>query len=127
MKLFNPTSKHPARAVQAWQILVGQAMNRQTITYLGLSRLMYGKDAQGVLDKILGHIAFYCIDSELPPLTSIVVGKGRGTPGDDIPVDLSQINTQREEVYEFNWYNVYPPSENGLQSAFDHHCKKKIS
>ena len=89
MKLFNPSSKHPARAVQAWQILVGKAMNRQTITYLELSRLMYKKDAQGVLDKILGHIAYYCIDNKLPALTSIVVGKGRGTPGRDIPVDLS--------------------------------------
>lgn len=121
MKLFNPSSPHPARAVQAWQILVGKAMNRQTITYLELSKLMYGKPAQGVLDQILGHIAYYCIDNKLPPLTSIVVGKGRGTPGHDIPVDLSQIDTQREKVYERDWYDVYPPSENELKSASDHH------
>jgi hypothetical protein len=121
MKLFNPTSPHPARAVQAWQILVGKAMNRQTITYLALSRLMYHTDAAGVLDQILGHIAFYCIDNKIPPLTSIVVGKGRGTPGDEIPVDLLQIDTQREKVYECDWYDVYPPSEDELKSAFDRH------
>ena len=121
MKLFNPTSPHPARAVQAWQILVGKAMNRQTITYLELSQLMYHKDAAGVLDQILGHIAFYCIDNELPPLTSIVVGKGRGTPGEDIPVDVSQIDTQREKVYECDWYDVYPPSKSDLKSVFDRH------
>ncbi len=57
MKLFNPTSAHPERAVQAWQILVGKAMNRQTVTYLGLSRMMYQRNASGVLDRILGHIA----------------------------------------------------------------------
>ena len=45
MKVFNPSSPHPARAVQAWQIIVGIAMNRQTITYEGLSRLMYQKKA----------------------------------------------------------------------------------
>lgn len=121
MKLFNPTSQHPARAVQAWQILVGQAMDRKTITYLALSHLMYHKDAAGVLPQILGHIAFYCIDNELPPLTSIVVRKGGGTPGDEIPVDLSQIDTQREKAYEFDWYDVYPPSENEMKSAFDRH------
>ena len=30
MRTFNPHSQHPARAVQAWQILVGKAMNRPT-------------------------------------------------------------------------------------------------
>jgi hypothetical protein len=65
VKTFNPTAEHPARAVQAWQILVGKAMNRQTVTYEGLSKLMYGKEAAGVLAGILGHIAFYCEDSNI--------------------------------------------------------------
>ena len=69
MTRYNPSSKHPIRAVQAWMILVGAAMNRQTLTYQGLSQKMYGKSASGVLDKILGHVAFYCEDNELPPLT----------------------------------------------------------
>ena len=92
MRSFNPSATHAARAVQAWQILVGKAMNRQTITYEGLSRLMYGKDAAGVLNRILGHIAFFCIDSGLPPLTSIVVGKRRETPGEEIPIDPATID-----------------------------------
>ena len=82
-------------------------MRRETVTYLGLSRLMYQKDAGGVLHQILGHIAFYCIDNKLPSLNSIVVGKGRGTPGADIPLDLSQIDAEREKVYEYPWFNVY--------------------
>jgi hypothetical protein len=88
MRKFNPSSKNPDRALQAWLILVGRAMNRQTLTYEGLAQLMYRRNAAGVLDKILGHIAFYCIDEGLPPLTSIVVGKKRGAPGHDIPIDL---------------------------------------
>jgi len=117
MAQFNPSSKHPARAIQAWVILVGAAMNRQTLTYLGLSQLMYRRNAAGVLDKILGHIAFYCIEQGLPPLTSIVVGKGRGTPGQDIPLDVTSLDGARERVYAYDWYDEYPPTEDELAAA----------
>ena len=123
MKSFNPSSPHPARAVQAWQILVGMAMRRQTTTYEDLSGLMYNKKAQGVLDRILGHIAFYCIDNELPALTSIVVGKRRGTPGHDIPIDISLIDKEREKVYKHNWYDTYPPLEAQLMAAYERHIE----
>jgi len=119
MKNFNPSSKHPVRAVQAWQILVGAGMNRQTLTYEGLSLLMYNKKAAGVLNEILGHIAFYCLDNDLPALTSIVVGKERGTPGKEIPLDLEKADEERENVYKFNWYDVYPPSSKQLSKAFE--------
>jgi hypothetical protein len=119
MNRFNPSSSQAARAVQAWQILVGKAMNRQTITYEDLSCFMYNKKAQGVLSKTLGHIAFYCNDNKLPGLTSIVVGKWRGTPGCEIPVDRTRIDALREKVYKYNWYNIYPPSEEELEFSFD--------
>lgn len=118
---FNPSSPHPARAVQAWQILVGLAKNRQTITYGGLSKLMYGKRAQGVLAKILGHVAFFCEDEDLPPLTSIVVVKGVGVASDGIPVDQTRLDEYREQVYDFDWYDLYPPSEAQLTAAYDAH------
>ena len=118
MNSFNPTSKHQHRAVQAWQILVGAAMNRQTLTYEGLSKLMYQKKAAGVLDRVLGHIAFYCIENELPALTSIVVGKKRGTPGEDIPIDPATLDAEREKVYATDWYDIYPPSAEEFHNAF---------
>lgn len=121
MQRFNPSSSHPERAVQAWQILIGAPMNRQTYTYLGLSRLMYGHDAAGVLDKILGHIAFHCIGHDLPPLTSIVVGKGRGTPSHDIPIDLAQADIECERVYAWDWYDTYPPHADELAAAYNQH------
>jgi hypothetical protein len=123
VRRFNPKSAHPVRAVQAWQILVAAAMNRQTITYLGLSQQMYEKAAAGVLDKILGHIAYYCNENKLPPLTAIVVGKGRGIPGRDIPVDRTKVDRLRESVYGFKWYNVVPPSPEELKAAFDSNFK----
>ena len=92
-------------------------MNRQTFTYLGLSQLMYRRNAAGVLDRILGHIAFYCIEQGVPALTSIVVGQGRGTPGLDIPIDATTLNSSREQVYTHDWYNEYPPTEAELAAA----------
>jgi hypothetical protein len=117
MPQFNPSSKHPARALQAWIILVGAAMNRQTLTYEGLSVKMFQRKAAGVLDKILGHVAFYCIEQGLPPLTSIVVGKGRGTPGQDIPLEPAALDSARERVYAYDWYDEIPPSQDELAAA----------
>jgi len=97
---FNLTAQHPDRAVQAWQILVGMAMNRQMVTYKGLGELMFRRRAAGVLNEILGHIAFYCNKNKLPPLTSIVVGKKRGTPGEGIPADPATLDKRREKVYQ---------------------------
>ncbi|GHT91140.1 hypothetical protein AGMMS49545_06410 [Betaproteobacteria bacterium] len=118
MNRFNPSSNHPLRAVQAWQILVGAAMNRQTLTYLRLSELMYDKPAQGVLDHILGHIAFFCKDNGLPILTCIVVNQETGLPGQDIPMSHDQLNAERERVYIEHWYDIQPPSAEALRVAF---------
>lgn len=121
MLRFNPKATRPARAVQAWQILSGKAMNRQTLTYEDLSLLMFRRRAAGVLDGTLGHIAFYCIDNDLPPLSLIVVGKNRGRPGDEIPVDPATIDEDREKVYRYDWYDVRPPSEEELSVAYSAH------
>jgi hypothetical protein len=121
MQTFNPSATRPARAVQAWQILVGKAMNRQTLTYEDLALLMFRRHAAGVLDATLGHIAFYCIENDLPPLTSIVVGKHRGRPGGDISIDLESLDEQREKVYRYDWYNARPPSEEELTEAYSRH------
>ena len=118
MRQFNPKATRPARAVQAWQILVGKAMNQQRVTYETLGKLMFQGKAEGVLDRILGHVAFYCLDNDLPPLTCIVVNKRTGRSGADIPIDLAKVDELREQVFGFDWYNVYPPSEAELAEAY---------
>ena len=124
MKKFNPNTTQLARAVQAWQILVGKAMTRQTITYLDLSRLMYKKEAQGVLGDVLASILFYCNDNDLPILTVIVVGQNSGKPGPGAlrdPANMHSttldIDEERERVYATDWYDIYPPAEAELISA----------
>lgn len=119
--LFNPTASHAARAVQAWQILVGRARDRQTLTYESLSEVMFQKPAAGVLAAILGHIAFFCGDEGLPPLNCIVVGKHVGTPGHGIPTNPADVDAERERVYAYDWFNLYPPTESALKAAYDAH------
>ena len=65
---------------------------------VGLDRLTiwHRWNGHACLWLILGHVAFYCIDEGLPALTSIVVGKGRGTPGRDIPLNIAQTDAERE-------------------------------
>ena len=119
VKTFNPTASHPLRALQAWQILIGAASNRQTLTYEGLGQIMYGKKAGGVLAQILGHIALWCTKRKLPEINSIVVGKGKGKPGHGIPLSAGDTSdVEREKVYKFNWYNLQPPTEAELLAAY---------
>jgi hypothetical protein len=122
MKRFNPTATEPVRAVQAWQILVGAAMNRQTLTYKGLAKLMFQREAAGVLAGILGHIAFYCIDHNLPPLTSVVVKLDQGTPGVRIPIDRAELDAEREKVYAMDWNDICPPNEVELHACYKNHA-----
>lgn len=80
---------------------------------------MYKKKDAGVLDKIFGHVAYHCNENDLPPLTSVIVGKGRGTPGEDIPMNLKEFDARSEEVYAFDWYDEYPPSAADLKEAYE--------
>ena len=108
---------HPERAAQVWQILVAAAMDRRTMTYLGLSELMYGRPASGVLDAILGHVAHFCNEHSLPPLTSIVVNKATGVPGDGIPIE--NLPNVREEVYDFDWFDILAPTPKQLKKSYE--------
>lgn len=116
VRKFNPQSTQAGRALQAWQILISAAMNRQIHTYKTLSILMFGKPATNVLSGVLGNIAFYCNENDLPPLTVLVVNSETGLPGEKIPVS-EDLNSLRETVYNFDWYDIYPPTEQELKDA----------
>lgn len=120
MQTFNPSSSMSLRAVQAWQILVHVAAERRTITYESLAYIMFERPAQGVLNRILGHIAFYCKDEGLPMLTVLVVNKDTGRPGNNIPLDRmpESVDTERERVYDEHWFNIVPPTVDDLRAAY---------
>lgn len=107
---FNPRASRPERALQAWQILISLAANRQTITYEKLGDAMFGRRAAGVLAQTLDLIARHCKAHGFPPLTAVVVGTGRGTPGTGIPTGIANIDRDRETVYECKWFTYFPPT-----------------
>ena len=52
------------------------------------------------------------------------MGKRRGVPGEEIPIDPATIDQRREEVYDFDgWYDVYPPSEEELATSYSRRVK----
>ncbi|WP_291442756.1 hypothetical protein [Desulfovibrio sp.] len=100
----------PWRAVQIWQILVSKAVNKQLMTYGELANIL-GFDGATVLAHPLGHIAVYCEENDLPPLTSLVINQG-GKPGDGFPENgkYSSPDEARFKVFTVKWYKIVPPT-----------------
>lgn len=118
MKVFSDTPGAAERALQAWIILVGMAMRRETTTYKRLSVKMFGHEAPGVLATILGHIMYFCEQNALPPLTALVVNTETGRPGDGLNCDEPE--AARERIFAYDWYDCYPPKVRQLEEAWEH-------
>ena len=114
---FDENPNHATRAYQVWLILISKAHNRQTLTYGMLGDLL-GFQGAGVFDKILGHIMCYCRQNGLPPLTVIVVNQSTGLPGDGLILDGNP-NEVRENVYNYQWFDIFPPTLEELSAAYN--------
>jgi alkylated DNA nucleotide flippase Atl1 len=116
IKYFDELRTAPTRALQCYQILLGLAHERKTITYGQLAGII-GFEGPTALARILGHIMFWCSDNNLPHLTVLVVNQTTGLPGDGLSRS-SDLNADREKVFNFNWYNLLPPSVDELETAY---------
>lgn len=105
---YSDIRSRPTRAIQIFNILVGMAHRRETITYGGLAKRLGYKGA-GVFGQTLGLIMTWCADNDLPPLTALVVGATRGTPGKGLVTPV-HLDSEREEVYALDWYDIVPPT-----------------
>src|SRR5262245_9546696 len=111
--------KEAVRGLQIWQILIGLAHEKRTITYGQLAKLM-GYKGSGVIFDMLGHVSCFCSQHSLPILTVIVVNKATEEAGDG----LSSVGShrkriaERRRVFKYKWYLVYPPSVADLATAF---------
>jgi hypothetical protein len=116
LQYFSEVRTNPYRALQLYQILIGLAYNRQTMTYGQLAEVVGFKGA-GVFAAKLGHIMFWCDQEALPPLTVLIVNQETGLPGEGLttPEDL---HSQREEVFNHPWYDLVPPTVAELEAAF---------
>lgn len=97
------------RAVQAWRILISLAHNRQTATYEQMSEIMnygIGRNVKNALDPIFR----YCEQNALPPLTALVVLKYEGVPGSSFVEEYPDFPKVQAQVYNYDWYAVYPPT-----------------
>jgi len=101
--------KRAWRALQAWQILISRASAYSIITYGDLANIMGYADAHH-LDYILSHIQYYCQQSGLPLLNSIVVNQETGLPGEGITVKPEQIPLIHMQVFRQNWFDIVPPT-----------------
>jgi len=119
LKYFDNDPSLNSRALQIWQILISKAHNRQTITYEVLADMLGYKRA-GILGDRLRPVWAFCKYHDLPPLTVLVVGKDSGKPGEGLEeykdIDGSFDQT-REEVFKYNWFGLYPPSESDFAKA----------
>ena len=101
--------KNEQRALQLWSILVLAALNRQTLTYMMVSKLT-GLHLPSVGDALF-PIQYYCKENKLPPLTVLVVREKDGIPGDGLPYSPAECARSTQEVFSYDWSKHNAPGE----------------
>lgn len=114
-RYFSDHSTNPSRAQQLWPILIAAAAERRIVTYSILSNII-GYKMHVALREPLYHIKHWCEVNGLPPLTVIVVNKETGKPGSGMERD--DIDTAREEVFNYAWYKLVPPTVEEFRDAY---------
>jgi hypothetical protein len=115
LKRFDDKATNPTRAVQTWLILIAHAHNRQTLTLPALAGQMHLPDVSQLV-FILGHIMFLCRENQLPPLVCLVVNDKTGAPV--LGMAVTDLNADREAVFNHDWYAVWPPTAEDLRGAY---------
>jgi len=113
-----PGEKSTRRALQCWLILIAKAHTHSIITYEELAKLL-GYPTPNPLSYILGNIMFYCMQNDLPPLTSIVVNKNTGMPGGGFIAEKpSDIPSKQISVFHFHWFDIIPPTIEDFKESY---------
>jgi hypothetical protein len=107
--------KREQRAQQLWSILALAARNRQLLTYDMVGKAC-GLPAPSLGD-FLRPIQQYCLEKALPPLTSIVVGKDAGVPGDGF-LAAQDVPKAQSDVFAKDWLAEDAPSAEQLADAY---------
>ncbi|MEP6691032.1 MAG: hypothetical protein ABJD07_07735 [Gemmatimonadaceae bacterium] len=102
------------RASQIWQVLIGAAHDRRTLTYAMLADRI--GLAAGELARPLGMVARYCAIRQLPPLTVLVVQIDVGKPAAGFSW-ASDHDFAREAVFQRAWFALRPPSSGDFTLA----------
>ena len=107
--------KREERAQQLWSILVLAARNRQVLTYEIVAQ------ACGVPPPSIGDflrpIQQYCSEANLPPLTSIIVSKNTGLPGEGF-IAAENVPLAQIETFAVDWLSLPAPSAEQLANSY---------
>ena len=113
----NTGEKSAVRALQAWQVLIAAAHERRIVRYHDLREMMEYPDDRP-LTSILACLMWYCEQHDLPPLTIIVVNQ-TGVPGGGFTAaQEADYHQRREDVFNYVWYRLVPPTVADLRAAF---------
>ena len=103
------------RAQQLWSILVLAARNRQILTYEIVGQAC-GVPAPSIGD-FLRPIQQFCSENGLPPLTSIIVNKNSGIPGEGF-IAAENVPLVQIQTFSKNWLEERAPSAEQLAEAY---------
>lgn len=103
------------RAQQLWSILVLAARNRQVLTYEIVAQAC-GVPAPSIGD-FLRPIQQFCAENGLPPITSIIVNKNSGTPGEGF-IAAQDVPRAHIDVFVHDWLGESAPSAEQLADAY---------
>ena len=105
-----PYRTWPHRAQQIWQILVSCAVEKKLLTYGEVADYL-GFNGAGVLAHPLGYIMNYCLNHDLPPLTTLVINQETGAPGAGLTAiqEYDSLDLARIAVFDYEWYKIIPP------------------
>ena len=112
---FSDNATHFTRAQQLWLMLIAAATERRIVTYGMLCDLIGIKVAVSLTDPLF-YVKHWCESNSLPPLTVIVVNKETGRPGSGLT--LEDMDKAREDVFNYPWYRIVPPTAEELKEAY---------
>lgn len=106
--------KREQRAQQLWSILVLAARNRQVLTYELVGQAC-GVPAPSLGD-FLRPIQQLCTERELPQITSLIVKKGSGLPGDGFLAE--NVPLAQTQSFSHDWLALQAPSAEDFADAY---------
>ena len=90
------------RLVAVYQVLVGRAQRKETITYEAMADAIQVSNAR-LVGRYLDPIAVHLLMAGLPPLTALVVSKVNGKPGEGLIKAPETFEDARGRVYAYGW------------------------
>jgi hypothetical protein len=102
------------RAIQTWQVLIGAAHHRQTITGERLGELIGVRSDD--LAPPLSQLTRWCARNGWPPITSLVLGTATGGSDEGLASGRGS-DHDRERVFQHSWFKMPPLTVGELEAA----------